>query len=81
MINWYRALVRARPSLSADIRIHMPALVLWGKQDVALRSDMAERSMSLCDQGRLVFFEEASHWVQHDAAQGVNRELLGFLIE
>jgi pimeloyl-ACP methyl ester carboxylesterase len=33
----------------------------------------------LCSDGRLVFFEEASHWVQHDKADEVNALLLDFL--
>ena len=78
MINWYRALVRHRSRSAADIRVHMPALVLWGKQDVALSHEMAEKSMAFCDAGKLVFFEDATHWVQHDAAEAVNRELLAF---
>ena len=78
MINWYRALFRQRPPPAADIRIHMPTLILWGKRDVALSHEMAERSTSLCDNVRLVFFDEATHWVQHDAAVDVNRELVAF---
>jgi pimeloyl-ACP methyl ester carboxylesterase len=78
MINWYRALARRSSRSAADIRVHMPVLVLWGKQDVALSHEMAEKSMALCDDGKLLFFEDATHWVQHDAAEAVNRELLAF---
>jgi epoxide hydrolase 4 len=79
MINWYRALLRFRPPAAADIRVHAPTLVLWGKQDVALSAEMAEESMALCDDGKLIFFENATHWVQHDESQAVNRELIAFL--
>jgi epoxide hydrolase 4 len=79
MINWYRALVRYPPPTPADIRVHVPTLVLWGKRDVALSHEMAEKSIHLCDDRRLVFFDDATHWVQHDAAQAVNRELVAFL--
>jgi pimeloyl-ACP methyl ester carboxylesterase len=78
MINWYRALMRHQPPVAADIRVHVPTLVLWGKKDVALGSEMAGKSVSLCDNGRLLFFEDATHWVQHDAAAEVNRELISF---
>ncbi len=81
MINWYRALVRYQLPLAADIRVHVPTLVLWGKKDVALGSEMAEKSVRLCDNGRLLFFEDATHWVQHDAAAKVNRELISFFNE
>jgi pimeloyl-ACP methyl ester carboxylesterase len=39
---------------------------------------MAQKSIELCDNGRLKFFEDASHWVQHDAADEINRELVEY---
>jgi pimeloyl-ACP methyl ester carboxylesterase len=80
MLNWYRAVVRYRPPVPQDVRLHMPVLILWGKQDVALSHEMARPSIELCDDGKLVLFENASHWVQHDEAEAVNRELKGFLL-
>jgi len=79
MIHWYRALVRYPPVLPVDQRLHMPVLMLWGKQDIALSYEMAQLSIELCDQGKLIFFEEATHWVQHDEAEKVNQYLLDFL--
>jgi pimeloyl-ACP methyl ester carboxylesterase len=79
-LNWYRAILRDRPAAAADQRVHVPVLVLWGKKDVALSAGMAARSLELCDDGRLVYFENASHWVQHDEAQQVNRELIEFFL-
>lgn len=78
MINWYRALLRYPAPTPADLRIHRPVLILWGKQDVALSHEMAELSIELCDNGQLVYFENATHWVQHDEAEAVNARLLGF---
>ncbi len=78
MINWYRAALRERPTSSTDIQVHVPALILWGKKDVALSAKMAEASLGLCDDGQLVFFEAATHWVQHDEADDVNRLLITF---
>jgi pimeloyl-ACP methyl ester carboxylesterase len=80
MLNWYRAYFRRPLRIPADPRIHVPALILWGAQDVALGRVMADLSLKLCDQGELVFFEEASHWVQHEEAEAVNERLIGFLI-
>ena len=72
MINWYRALARYRwravPG-GAQARVRVPTLVLWGKHDVALSAEMAPLSLELCDDGRLVFFEAATHWVQRDEAE------------
>ncbi len=33
--------------------------------------------MALCDNGRLQWFPEATHWVQHEEPERVNRLLLG----
>ena len=40
---------------------------------------MAEDSVRRCDEGRLVFVEHAGHFVQHDAPEQVNAEVLAFL--
>jgi pimeloyl-ACP methyl ester carboxylesterase len=80
MINWYRAIFWARPVYPANVRVHVPTLILWGKRDVALSSQMALRSLELCDDGRLVFYENATHWVQHDEAEEVDRQLISFFM-
>ena len=79
MINWYRAAVRYQPALPADYHIHVPTLVIWGAQDVALAVEMAQQSVDLCDDGRLVLFEDATHWVQDDKPNEVNALLKEFL--
>jgi len=85
MINWYRAIARAslknifRGAARAPRRVTPPALILWGKRDVALSHEMVQPSLDLCDDGRVVFFDNATHWVQHDEADAVNEELIKFL--
>ena len=81
MLNWYRAALRHQPKDPANWRITVPTLMLWGKQDIALDASMAQPSIDLCDDGRLVMYGDATHWVQHDAADRVNAELLAFLGE
>ncbi len=78
MLNWYRAAFQAAPSMDANVRIKVPTLILWGTQDIALNRQMAKSSLEMCDQGRLVYFENSTHWVQHDAAVSVNRHLIDF---
>ena len=84
MINWYRAIFRSglRNSGSAGepagIRIQPPVLLLWGAQDIALGRELAQPSIDLCQEGRLLFFEEATHWLQHDESEQVNQLLLNF---
>jgi pimeloyl-ACP methyl ester carboxylesterase len=84
MLNWYRAVFRQglrgaknRGFVPAR-RVSVSTLMLWGKQDVALSWQMVQPSCDLCDQGRLVAFPNASHWVQHDEAEAVTRYLLDF---
>jgi pimeloyl-ACP methyl ester carboxylesterase len=80
MLNWYRAAARralrtAPPSTLIDV----PTLVVWGAQDVALSRRMAAPSAAMCTDGQLKVIEEATHWVQHDAPETVNRLLLDHL--
>lgn len=84
MINWYRALIRGglgvmfkKPSNLP--RITVPTLMLWGKKDIALGQEMAQLSIEICENGQLIFFEDATHWVQHDEPQQVTQLLLEFL--
>jgi len=81
MLNWYRAAVRHPLRFPDDVRIHVPTLVIWGAQDRFLSRKMAQPSVDLCDEGRLVMIEEATHWVQHEEAERVNELLLRFLLE
>jgi pimeloyl-ACP methyl ester carboxylesterase len=84
MLNWYRAAFRRftardRGAFGRVEPITVPTLMLWGKRDVALSHKMAEPSIALCQQGRLRFFEEATHWVQHDEAAAVSAELIAHI--
>ena len=79
MLNWYRAAVWHRPQLTNDGRVHVRALILWGVKDVALSRRMARPSLDYCDDGNLIFFPDATHWVQHEEADEVNRHLLKFV--
>ena len=79
MINWYRAIARHRPHYPPSTRVTVPTLLIWGTLDIALASTMARPSIEQCDQGRLVLFDDASHWVQHDKAEAVNALLIDHL--
>jgi pimeloyl-ACP methyl ester carboxylesterase len=59
--------------------VKAPTLMMWGMQDVALSHRMARPSLDYCADGKLIFFEDASHWVQHDEGALVSRYLLEFL--
>jgi len=79
MINWYRALMRVQPARLVSPRVKIPTLMIWGAQDRFLGRELAQPSIDMCDQGRLEFIEEATHWVQHEEPERVNRLLLEFL--
>lgn len=78
MLNWYRAAIQMLPDSTGDMRIRVPTLMLWGANDIALGRDMAQPSLDLCDEGKLIFFEDSSHWVQLDESEAVNRHLVEF---
>lgn len=83
MLNWYRNIFR--DSLKYMFkkvparRVRVPTLILWGKNDVALSHEMVQPSVEMCDDASAVYFEKATHWVQHDEADEVNKNLIRFL--
>jgi pimeloyl-ACP methyl ester carboxylesterase len=79
MLNWYRAVFRHPPQRTKGMRVQAPVLIIWGMNDVALSHRMARLSLDYCENGKLVFFEDATHWVQHDEAEDVTKYLLDFI--
>jgi pimeloyl-ACP methyl ester carboxylesterase len=79
MVNWYRAAIRGAGRPFGPRRVPVETLVLWGARDFALGREMVAPSLELCDRGRSIFFERATHWVQHEEVAGVNALLLRFL--
>ncbi len=78
MVNWYRG-VRYGAARGGGGRIRVPTLILWGTRDRFLSERMAEQSLELCDGGRLLRLESATHWLQHEEPERVSEALLGFL--
>jgi len=85
MLNWYRAMFRQvvrslgkRDQQRPPRRVQVPTLMLWGVKDIALIRQMAQQSIDLCEEGRLIYFENATHWVQHDEADGVSQIMASF---
>src|SRR5436190_3335837 len=77
MVNWYRAMFRyGVPPRNG--RILPPTLVLWGVRDKFIRREAAEASIALCDLGKVVFYESATHWLQHEEANEVNQQIIEF---
>lgn len=76
MINWYRAYKYSHPAMK---RIHLPTLILWGTRDKFLLPQMAGKSNMLCAKGKLIYIDDATHWLHHEKAAKVNMLILNFL--
>ncbi len=81
MLNWYRALFQTTPQAAKTNLVPMPTLMIWGKQDKFMQAEMAQQSIDFCVNGRLIYLENATHWVMHEEADKVNRYLLDFLLD
>jgi len=82
MIGWYRALGQriAKNKGRANIgTIAAPALVIWGENDVALEKCTNDTLKRYAPNSTIVYLPKASHWVQLDEPEIVNRLLLEFL--
>jgi len=75
-LNYYRS---ARPGrMPADARVRVPALILWGVHDVALRKELTERLGRWVPE-LTVRYLECGHWTQQERPEEVNQYLLEFL--
>ena len=74
MVHWYRAAVRANTRPRRQW-VAPPTLVLWGAEDAFLRRSLAAKSESYCDNGRLVVWDDATHWLHHEHPERVVDEL------
>jgi len=63
-------------------RIQVPTLVLWGEDDFLLSKTLTNKLDQLIQAPfQLKFIARCGHWIQQEAPQTVNRELLQFLSE
>ncbi|TFG49796.1 MAG: alpha/beta hydrolase [Anaerolineales bacterium] len=76
MINWYRSTYGRSKSTRPTNQVQPPTLIIWGKRDPHLSHEMADLSLEFCQDGKLVYFEDATHWVQHDKAAEVSQLLV-----
>jgi len=76
MLNWYRNIFRSSRNPNRQQRITIPTEIIWGKRDKHLVWPMAEASLRFCENGRVVYFEDASHWVMQDKPEDVSRLLI-----
>lgn len=76
MLDYYRALLRM-PDVrnTGDGRVEVPTLVLWGEQDIAIDIHTLDGLDAYVPDLTIRRFPDASHWVQQDVPDDVNREL------
>ena len=78
MLNWYRAMFSYGARRPKHRRITPPTLILWGKQDKFIGLEGAERSLEICNDGRLVVYDDCTHWLQHERPEELNQRLFEF---
>jgi len=79
LLNYYRAILRYKDeSSTSDNRIHVPTLILWGEKDVAIIPTLAHETAKYIDDVTVKTFKEYSHWINHEAPELVNKEIIQF---
>jgi epoxide hydrolase 4 len=79
MINWYRAIVRDRSTLNNLRPIDLPTLLIWAEDDVALGRSLTYGLEPWLSNMKLHTIRQCGHWVQNEAPEEVNKQLLAFL--
>jgi pimeloyl-ACP methyl ester carboxylesterase len=79
-LNYYRAAFRLRKQRATFQRpVAAPTLVIWGDRDAYLGPRLTEGLQQWVPHVRVEHLPDASHWVQNDAPERVNRLMLDFL--
>ena len=78
-VNYYRAIYRRRFPDYRTYRVKPPTLLVWGMKDIYGEYELIESCMALCDAGKLVRLENATHWTLADEPEKVSAMLLEFL--
>ena len=92
MLNWYKASPLKVPpvgqALSAEdiividankMRVSMPHLIIWGKNDTALLVECRDGIYDLADDVKIVELADADHWLHHQQPQNIAAEIAKFL--
>lgn len=80
-LNYYRAAMRHPDDLYGPPQtVAAPTLVIWGCHDPFLNERLTDRLAPWVANLRIERLPEASHWVQNDASEQVNRLLIDFFV-
>lgn len=80
MVNYYRALLRTRPSFPNQGRVDVPTLMVWGASDKALSNATTNGTERYVKDFTLRMLPDVSHWVQQEAPEKVNAILEAWLL-
>lgn len=81
-MNYNRAtMLQFRPAEFPKPILQPKTLYIWGQRDGFLMNEGGDLSIALCKNARLVKIPNASHWVQQDAHEDVNKHIEEFLAE
>lgn len=80
MFNYYRSLLQTPDARQiGDGKVHVPTLIIWGEQDVAIDIACLDGTDQYVDDLTVRRYPHASHWVQQDIPDEVNAALKEWL--
>ena len=79
MLNWYRAAARDRSALENLRPIEQPTLLIWAEDDAALGRSLTYGLEPWINNLTIYTIPQCGHWVQNEASEEVNEQLLAFL--
>lgn len=71
--------LRERPTAGEAARLAPPTLILWASDGRFLERHVAEAGLALCDDGRLEFVDDTTHWLRLERPDIVNRRIIVFM--
>ena len=78
MLNWYRTLPASMNHIIKE-KIEVPVKIIWGEKDRFLSKSLAEESLKFINAASVTWIKGATHWVNQEEADAVNKEILSFL--
>ncbi|XP_068249626.1 epoxide hydrolase 1-like isoform X3 [Palaemon carinicauda] len=77
-INYYRNIDFGRGTENIPV-VTVPTLIIWGSKDAYLSKEMAILAGAECETSVVKYIDSATHWVQQDEPQQVNRFIREYL--
>jgi epoxide hydrolase 4 len=81
-LNYYRNLLRSWTQIDQKLlnrKIKVPTLMIWGEKDTALGKETTVGTEKLVEDFTIHYISNASHWVQQEVPDQVNKYILDWL--